>query len=195
MDGRRFEDAVNTNEPVSEPPSDRVLLERFTGGDVRAFELLLERHERPLLRFAARYAPHAAQDLVQEAFLRLVREASALDGVTRVSAWLYRVVRNLAIDEARKEERRMERHKLVAVPERLDPGPAPAESRETAEIVAEKLLGLPEKQRDVLVLRIQEEKSYRQISEITGMTTSYVGYLIHQGLRTLASELRTAGVL
>ncbi|HLU49994.1 MAG TPA: RNA polymerase sigma factor [Planctomycetota bacterium] len=186
---------MNSNETGSEPNSDRALLARFVAGDVGAFEALLERYERPLLRFAARYSPGLAQDLVQEAFLRLVRDASTLDGVTRVSSWLYRVVRNLAIDEARKEERRMERHKVVAGSERLDAAQPFVETKETRDLVSEKLRGLPEKQRDVLILRIQEEKTYREISEITGLTTSYVGYLIHQGLRTLAHELKAAGVI
>ena len=75
------------------------------------------------------------------------------------------------------------------------PPPSPLESGELADVVATKLLGLPPRQRDVLILKVQEEKSYREIGEITGLTTSNVGYLIHQGLKTLASELHAAGVV
>jgi RNA polymerase sigma-70 factor (ECF subfamily) len=186
---------VKRAETPCPPAADRDLLARYRAGDVEAFETILSRYESPLLRFVSRYAPHAAQDLVQEVFLRLVRESESVRDVDNLSAWLYRVARNLAIDESRKEERRMKRHQLVALPERQAPASPAAERRETAELVSAKLMALPEKQRDVLILKIQEEKSYREISEVTGLTTSYVGYLIHQGLKTLARELRAAGVV
>ena len=87
------------------------------------------------------------------------------------------------------------REHLAAVPELQVPTSSPVETGEVADLVATKLLGLPPRQRDVLILKIQEEKSYRQISEITGLSMSNVGYLIHQGLKSLATELRAAGVV
>lgn len=174
--------------------TDHELLCRFQRGEASAFEAILERYEQPLLRYAARYRPGSAQDIVQEAFLRLVQESPNLDGVLNLSAWLYRVTRNLAIDEARKEERMERRHQLAAVPETQPPPESKAETNEVAEIITSKLMGLPPKQRDVLILKLQEKRSYREISAITGLTTSNVGYLIHHGLKTLACELKTAGV-
>jgi RNA polymerase sigma factor (sigma-70 family) len=175
--------------------SDNDLLRRYQEGDITAFEAILERHEKTLLRYAARYRPDLAQDIVQEVFLRLVREAGRLDGVTNLSAWLYRVTRNLAIDEARKEQRMERRQRLAAVPEVQAPAALPAETKEVAEIVAAKLMELPHRQRDVLILKIQEAKSYREISEITGLSPSNVGYLIHHGLKALAGSLRAAGIV
>jgi RNA polymerase sigma-70 factor (ECF subfamily) len=190
---------VNSNRAETDSEPDAALIDRFLGGEIAAFERLIERYEGPLLRFVARYSTHGdsdgAQDIVQEVFVRLLREREGLRELRSLSAWLYRVARNIAIDEARKDERRMERERAVAVPERQSSRANTLETREAAGIVAEKLRGLPEKQRDVLILKIQEEKSYREISEITGLTTSYVGYLIHEGLKTLARELRTAGAL
>jgi RNA polymerase sigma-70 factor (ECF subfamily) len=178
---------------------DLELLRRFQGGEVSAFEALLERYEQPLLRYVARYQPRGAQDLaqdlVQEVFLRLVRETPRLNGVENLSAWLYRVARNIAIDAARKEERMERRNQLAASPEVLEPPESAVEKDEVAQIVAAKLMGLPPQQRDVLILKIQEQKSYREISAITGLTPSNVGYLIHRGLKSLAGELRTAGVI
>jgi RNA polymerase sigma factor (sigma-70 family) len=183
--------------------TDRELLTRHLQGDASAFREILDRHEKPLLRFAARYrrggnldgAREWAQDIVQEAFLRLLREARSLDSVENVSAWLYRVARNLAIDEKRKEVRMERRHRFAAAAESAAPPPSEEERREVAEVVTRKLLGLPANQRDVLILKIQEGKTYREISEITGLTPSNVGYLIHHGLRSLAGELRTAGLV
>lgn len=183
--------------------TDHELLDSYRSGDIAAFEAILERYERPLLRYVHRYRPEAAQDVVQDVFLRLVREASSLNGnlngssngIENLSAWLYRVARNLAIDEVRKEERMQKRHQAVAVSEVQPPASTPVERREVASAVAARMGRLPRKQRDVLILKLQEEKSYREISAITGLTVSNVGYLIHQGLKTLAGELRRAGVV
>ena len=174
---------------------DRELLGHFVKGDVAAFEAILARYEKPLLRYAARYDRLGAQDLVQEVFLRLVREKPRLARVKHLSSWLYRVARNLAIDELRKEKRMERREQLAAVPEVQSPAASAVESGEVVELVTSKLMGLPAKQRDVLILKIQEEKSYREISSITGLSVSNVGYLIHQGLRNLARDLQTAGVV
>lgn len=185
----------------TEELTDQELLSRYLNGDVGGFEAILERYEKPLLRFAARYRPGAkgdtgwAEDIVQEVFLRLVKEGSKLNSVKNVSAWLYRVARNLAIDEARKEIRMERRHRLAAEVEVVAPPPSQAETGEVSGIVTEKLLRLPPNQRDVLILKVQEGKTYREISEITGLSTSNIGYLVHHGLKALASELRTAGIV
>ncbi len=177
--------------------TDRELLDRYRGGDISAFDALMARFEGPLLRFVSRYRAHAAQDLVQEVFLRLIRESDSggLAEVNNLSAWLYRVARNLAIDDARKEERMEARHQFAAAPEAQPASSVSVETKEIAEVVTEKILGLPQKQRDVLVLKLQEERSYKEISAITGLTVSNVGYLIHQGLKGLAGELKRAGVV
>ena len=185
---------------------DRELLERFRNGDLSAFEAILERYEAPLLRYAGRYNRAAAQDIVQETFLRLVRESRAPApsdapsdappaAIEHLSAWLYRVTRNLAIDQARKEERMERREQWTAVSEVQRPAAPDVETRELVDVVDQRLHGLPPKERDVLILKIQEQKSYREISSITGLSTSNVGYLIHKGLKSLATELRTAGVV
>lgn len=183
--------------------TDSELLDRYLRGELAAFEALLARHEGPLLRFVARLhqglgreaAREQARDTVQEVFLRLVREAPALGGVVNLPAWLFRVARNLALDEARREIRMERRHQLVASPEVLPPPPLAEERRELSDVVTQKLAALPPNQREVLVLKIQEGKSYREISEITGLTTSNIGYLIHHGLKSLAGQLRAAGVV
>ena len=174
-------------------------MERYLKGDVTAFEQILGRYEKPLLRFVTRYRGghglDGTEDVVQEVFLRFLKDARNLERVENISAWLYRVARNLAIDKAKKETRMDKRHRLTAAPEVQAPATPEAEKEEVAGIVTEKLLRLPPNQRDVLILKVQEGKSYREISEITGLTSSNVGYLIHQGLKALASDLRTAGVV
>ena len=86
-------------------------------------------------------------------------------------------------------------HRAAAVPEMEAPPVASVERQEIAQIINHKLHGLPPNQRDVLILKIQEGKSYREISQITGLTTSNIGYLIHHGLKRLSGELRRVGVI
>ena len=179
--------------------TDRELLSRYLQGDVSAFEALLDRYEKPLLRFAARYRDGGrgdrARDIVQEVFLKLLSKAGGLRNQENLSPWLYRVARNLAIDEKRKESRMEKYHRAAAVPEIEAPPVASVERQEIAQIINHKLHGLPPNQRDVLILKIQEGKSYREISQITGLTTSNIGYLIHHGLKRLSGELRRVGVI
>jgi len=183
--------------------TDRELLTRYLDGDVSAFEVLLDRYEKPLLRFTARYRQAAggdgARDIVQDVFLKLLTKARGLRAKETLAPWLYRVARNLAIDRARKEHRMEKHERWAAAPEADATGVstpvAALERKEASGIVQRKLHGLPPNQRDVLILKIQEGKSYREISEITGLTTSNIGYLIHHGLKRLSGELRKAGVI
>ena len=59
------------------------------------------------------------------------------------------------------------------------------ETREDSERLALLIGRLPDRQREAIVLKFQAELSYKEIAEVTGLTTSNVGYLIHVGLRTL----------
>ena len=63
------------------------------------------------------------------------------------------------------------------------------------EALIQELDRLPLAQRDAVILRIQQRKSYGEISEITGIASDAVGELVHHGLRTLARRLKVAGVI
>ena len=178
--------------------SDRFLVDAYLKGDIAAFETLVSRYEGPLLRYAGRLVadPNLAQDVVQESFLRLIREVRGIDHVEDLSVWLYRVCRNASIDVVRKEARMRKTHERAqALKPELSPTPDPVEAREAESIVQRELDSLPARQRDVLLLRVQQRKSYSEISSMTGLTEGNVGYLIHHGLRDLAQRLRAAGVL
>lgn len=180
-------------------PTDQHLLEAYAGGDLTAFEQVLDRHQGPLLRFVGHMASGSsrawAEDIVQEVFLRLLQEVHGGVRIHNLSAWLFRVARNLFRDHRRKEGRMEKRHQARASVEAQPPAPFAEEERELTAIVASKLRGLPENQRDVLILKIQEGKSYKEIAAITGLTTSNIGYLIHHGLKALARDLRVSGVV
>ena len=160
-------------------------------------EALVAAHQAPRLRYARRLVrdADAAEDAVQEAFLRFLPSAERGAAPEKASAWLYRVTHNLCLDRIRKETRMIG---IEAIDPAAAPGPSPAEAAERAELktrVDELLGALSENQRAVLVLKIQEGKSYREISEITGLSAGNVGFLIHRGLKKMAELIREKEII
>jgi len=153
----------------------------------------VERHQAPLLRYAARFFggdPERARDVVQDTFVRLMAQApEQVDG--HVAEWLYTVCRHRALDVLRKEGR-MKRFEEGQV-ERLSTGdPAPARSLERAETQAAVLRlidRLPPNQQEVIRLKFQSGFSYKEISRITSLSVSNVGFLIHTAVNRLRREL------
>jgi RNA polymerase sigma-70 factor (ECF subfamily) len=127
-----------------------------------------------------------ARDVVQEAFLRLCREDDP--GLReRVAPWLYTVCRRRALDLLRKE-RRMQPMDDTQTGRWASGDPTPAAAAETNEQAgraARLLQRLPANQREVVVLKFQHALSYREISEVTGLSVSNVGFLLHTALKTL----------
>lgn len=91
-------------------PSDCTLVERALSGDAAAFEALLERYRAPIRRHLLRYTHDdvAAQDLLQETFLRVWTRGDQWDGRGTFRAWLYRVATNLGLNHLRTVQRRRE---------------------------------------------------------------------------------------
>lgn len=152
---------------------------------------ILEQYERPLTRYAARLVgdEDAARDVVQETFLRLCAEDRRdLNG--HIAPWLYAVCRSRAVDARRKGSRM-----ATVTQERLetcsnaDPAVI-AESRESGSKVAEAMALLTENQQEVIRLRFTDGLSYKEIAEVTKLSVSNVGYLIHTAVKALRERLK-----
>jgi RNA polymerase sigma-70 factor (ECF subfamily) len=85
--------------------TDETLMAAYQKGDVAAFAQLVARHEKPLWNFLRRFVsqPAVAEDLLQEAFLRVVRSAGEWQPSAKFSTWLYTIARNLCTDAARRD--------------------------------------------------------------------------------------------
>lgn len=152
----------------------------------------LAQHEGALLRYAQRVTgdPERARDVVQETFLKLCREdRHDLDG--HLTEWLYTVCRNKALDVRRKEQRMsILAEETLAVRESTAPTPFDhAEQNDAAGRMLALLDRLPDNQQEVIRLKFQNCLSYREISRVTGLSLSNVGFLIHTGLKTLRSKM------
>jgi RNA polymerase sigma-70 factor (ECF subfamily) len=153
----------------------------------------VSRYEKPLVRYAAHMLGgdvERARDLAQDVFLKLCDQDRAKIG-THVAEWLYTVCRNLAIDVQRKE-RRMRLLSDAQAESYSDPEPAPdaaAEADDSYAAVVRAMDDLPFNQQEVIRLKFQHGLSYKQISEITSLTVTNVGFLIHTGLKALRRQL------
>ena len=153
---------------------------------------VVAQYERPLTLYATKLLSDVerARDVVQEAFLKLCRqERSKIEPY--LAEWLYTVCRNRALDICRKESRmvRMGETPVVAQVDHDSDPSASTEAKETRGLVMAMIGSLPEKQQESIRLKFQHGLSYRQISKIMDLTTSYVGYLIHAGLKSIRDQL------
>jgi RNA polymerase sigma factor (sigma-70 family) len=158
--------------------------------------------ESPLLGYAGRLLADAAmaQDIVQEAFLRL--HAQFLQ-VREPRAWLYRTVHNLALNHQRRIIRLQPLNPVApdgtsTADGHADPQPLPDEQLarlEAGGLVRLSLETLDHRSRELVRLKFGEDLSYKQISARTGLSVGHVGYLLHRALKALASELTKAGVV
>ena len=157
----------------------------------------LARYEGPLVRYAARITGDLdrGRDVAQETFLRLW-QAGAEVADDHLGSWLFRVCRNRALD-VRRKDRRMGRLSDGAAARVAGEGPGPAaaaERNDTVRVALAALGGLPANQQEVIRLRLEGGFSYREISEITGLTVTNVGFLIHVGLKRIRERLGAMGL-
>jgi len=150
------------------------------------------RYERQLTQYAAHITgdPERARDVVQDAFLRLCDQDAATVG-SHLAEWLYTVCRNLAIDVKRKEKRMRLMSDEQAESFVSDDAP-PTESVEVEDAMSSVLRaigGLPTNQQECIRLKFQHGLSYKQISQVTDLSVTNVGFLIHTGLKTLRKQL------
>jgi len=171
--------------------------------DRRAFGSIVARYETPLLRYARQLVPpQEAEDLVQEAFLRIHRHLSTPEArpVTHVASWVFRIAHNLALDWHRRKRVRdgLQEQAVREAAQGADETPeglAAMLRRAACERAVEELAKLPDQQRHVLLLKVIQEMSLREVGVVTGMTVGNVAYHVNAGLRELARRLKAAGVV
>ncbi len=152
----------------------------------------IERHESSLLRYAQHFVHNleTARDIVQDTFLELCRHPDD-DIESRVAQWLFTVCRHRAIDICRQEGR-MKQDSEMSLIEQVDPVPEPIVIAERSEAVAglsHQISRLPDNQQEVLRLKFQAGLSYQQIAEVTGLSPSNVGFLLHSAIAPLRVRL------
>jgi RNA polymerase sigma-70 factor (ECF subfamily) len=170
---------------------DNVLLERLSAGDVAALETLLARYWAPLTLFVARMtgSDEAAEDAVQEAFCRLWERRRAWRAEGSVSALLFRLARNIAIS-AHRHAQAEERAASVAVEHSLTHHELPELPDDELHAALEQAIALlPPRRREVFLLRVVHDLSYKEIASIMGTSTQTVANQLSHALASLRQSL------
>ena len=157
----------------------------------------LGRYQESLVRFVANYLRDdtVARDIVQEMFRRVARHPKRLLEVTSCHNRLLSMARNLSVDHLRKKIRRRKHTgadtNQVARPRAsTDAADIDVSRSEIRDRVRPEIDALSPRLRELMLLKIQERKSYREIAEITGLSVTNVGHLIHQAMGTLEFRLK-----
>jgi RNA polymerase sigma-70 factor, ECF subfamily len=199
-------------------PADAVILARLRSRDETMFAALLDAWSPGMLRVARGYVAdeHAAQDVVQEAWLGLLRGIDAFEGRSSLRTWTFRILVNRAITRGGRDARTVPLSSLVpgaedggptVDPARFqnageaypghwrshpDPWPTPegeALARETRRHLADALAGLPVRQRIVVTLRDAEGYSGAEVCGILEISPANQRVLLHRGRAALRAVL------
>jgi RNA polymerase sigma-70 factor (ECF subfamily) len=170
--------------------SDEALMARVAGGDERAFQLLSRRHLPAMLGLARRILGNAAEaeDVAQEAFMRVWTHAPRWQPLARFRTWLTRVVINLCLDR----KRRAPWVELETAGEIVDPAPGAGEKAEDDErerMLAAAIEKLPIRQRSAIVLTYGDGMSNAQVAEILDTSVSAVETLLVRAKQNLRRAL------
>ena len=194
--------------------SDRKLIEQIRERNTTAFEALFERYRHTVHKHLLGIVrdESAAEDLVQEVFLRVWTCAAQWDGRGELKSWLYRIATNLALNHLRTVHRR--RQQPLEIPEdsydnedgtstqmpawlidSASPEPqAVLEQIEQREILWELVDGLPDGKREVLHLVYGAEMDIRQVADELGVPIGTVKSRLHYTLKRLAREWKELGI-
>jgi len=179
---------------------DAELMLRVKDGDGASFSILLEKHRTPVIRFLYRMVQNQAiaEELAQEAFLRVYRSRGTYEPTAKFTTWLFRIATHLALNSLRdgKPERAQERLDASAedMPAREVPDGAPSAEqalvgRVKVEEVRRAIAALPEKQRAAVLMHKYEEMEYVQIAKVLNCSESAVKSLLFRAYETLRVRL------
>ena len=189
---------------TSAPPhlSDELLVARVCAGEVRAYEEIIRRYERPIVNFIYRMIGDYEQslDLAQEVFFKAYRSLERFDPTFRFSTWLYRIASNRSIDHLRKQS-----PTLLSLDESADAGSGDERvfqlkcptrgpedllsSRELGDRIGEAIDALPVAYRELILLRHLQGMAYDDIARVMGLPLGTVKNRLFRAREILRKRL------
>jgi RNA polymerase sigma-70 factor (ECF subfamily) len=180
---------------------DAELMLRVRDGDSASFALLLERHRGPVIHFLYRMVQNqaVAEELAQEAFLRVYRSRASYEPTAKFSTWLFRIATRLALNAIRDGRYEKSQRSLADDPDKEG---APRQFPDDAPTAEETLVqrarlveiraaieALPDKQRAAVLMHKYEEMDYSQIAAALETSESAVKSLLFRAYQTLRARL------
>ena len=176
--------------------SDRELVERVARGDRAAVRLLYMRHHARVYRFAARQtgSEMMADDIANEVFLELWRQAPAFQGRSEVSTWLLGIARFKALSALRrKKEEWIGDDDAAAIPDTADTPEVAVMKDDKATALRGMVNALPEEHRTVIDLAYYHAKSVAEIAGILSIPVATVKTSMFYARKKLGEALKAAG--
>ena len=188
--------------------SDEDLMMDCKKGDMSAFELLVRRYQDAIINYIhfSINDYHRAEDLAQETFLRVFKNASRYEVKASFKSWLYTIATNLTRNEIRNRARRNTYfledlvnenedvyHSVYMIDESLQPDLL-LEKKERQQIIKKAMKMLPENQSMALTLVTYQELSYEEIAEILNCSLGSVKSLIHRARQNIKDILIKLGI-
>jgi RNA polymerase sigma-70 factor, ECF subfamily len=182
-------------------PGDEELVSSARQGDRRAFEELVERHERKAYHIAFDFTRDRedAKDLSQEAFLKAFVKLKNFDGRSSFYTWFYRILVNLCLDYKRRQKRapadpfdETVENQVVEPSHQSEKPPSPDQqvlARQISKRVGEALVQLPAKQRTAFVLKNHQGLSIKEIADLMETAEGTVKVHLHRAVTTLRQRL------
>ncbi len=180
----------------------KLLISRAKQGDMAAFEMLVEQHEKIVYNVTLRMMNHSedAKDISQEVWVKAFRSIANFDERSAFSTWIYRIAVNTCIDEMRKRkgkqsfslDQELEDEEGTWKYEVADDGETPEESllrKETKNEIILALETISEDYKTVFVLRDMQGLSYDEIAEITGLALGTVKSRISRARNYIKEEI------
>jgi len=176
---------------------------RYRDGDVRAFEVLVNRHRKAIYNFILRFVRDAAQaeDVLQDTFLRVIKGADAYEKQAKFTTWLFTIARNLCVDAARRGKHRKAAsldapvgdEDGAALIDLVAGGDAGADkqaiSRELGVRLKKAIESLPDEQREIFLLREVSDLQFNEIAQIVGCPENTVKSRMRYALEKLREAL------
>jgi RNA polymerase sigma-70 factor (ECF subfamily) len=184
--------------------SDEALMAAYQKGDLGAFAELVARHEKRLWNFLRRFVRDraAAEDLLQEVFLRMIKSAPQWQPSAKVTTWLYTIARNLCTDHARRAVHRDAlsldasrsddsgaRPLMDRIPAAVRGAESQAMDREIADRIDAAVAGLPVEQREVFLMREVMDLPFAEIAVAVGSSEPTVKSRMRYALERLRVAL------
>lgn len=189
-------------EDLQPDASDHELVERAkTNPDF--FEPIVNRYWRRLFLFIKRtsfFSDEDTEDILQETFLKIYKSLNSFDATLSFSTWAYHICRNTIIDTIRRKQARpktvyIDEADAVHLFRDATDTVRHIESKERYEKITAIIQTLPEKYREVLVLRFLEEKNYEEIMDIVEKPKGTVASLVNRGRKLLMDTAHKQGLL
>ena len=202
-----FASPVETPVRASHPRgelSDAEIMLRARDGDDSAFTYLIEKYQRPIVHFMFRMVHNqaVAEELAQEVFLRVYRSRASYRAEAKFTTWLYRIATNLGVNYARDNKHERAAQNIYLDQPDADTGTTPdvADSRSNVEqelvrderlqAIRQRVMALPERQRNAVFMHKFQEMDYKQIGEVLKLSESATKSLLFRAYQTLRESLK-----